>query len=318
MRTSAFMARETFAQLRRQIAALGEAKPGLEKENGEGEASSHIAHARAPPLAPRRAGANLPFAIPQLDALLAGGLRRAALHELRAGESRDAAAMTGFAVAILAKLGEKDARPILWILERQATDEAGLPYGNGLAVFGLDPARLIVVRVTKPGDALWVFEEGLRCRGLAAVVTELRGNPRVLDLTASRRLALRAAEHGVMGLLLRQTNRAEPGAANTRWLVAPRPATNDDDFPEGIGNPVWRLILERNRQGTTGTFDVEWNHDRRIFAIAAPARPRPLTTLPSDRPPPPPEQGQIVALRHKPKDALLPREEKWRRLRSRG
>ncbi len=115
MRTSAFVAGETFAQLRRHIAALGETKPLMGKE-GERTASSHVAHARAPPLAPRRAGATLPFAIPKLDALLAGGLRCAALHELRVAESRDAAAMTGFAAAILARLGENDPRPILWIL----------------------------------------------------------------------------------------------------------------------------------------------------------------------------------------------------------
>ena len=86
-------------------------------------------------------------------------------------------------------------------------------------------------------------------------MTEIRGNPRLLDLTASRRLALRAAEAGVMGLLLRQTDRPEPGAATTRWLVAPRPAAATDDFPAGIGNPAWRLVLERNRHGATGTFD---------------------------------------------------------------
>jgi hypothetical protein len=48
-----------------------------------------------------------------------------------------------------------------------------------------------------------------------------------------------------MGLLLRQTARVEPGAAATRWLVAPRPAATTDDYPEGIGNPAWRLTLEK-------------------------------------------------------------------------
>lgn len=302
----------------------------------------------------------LPFAIPRLDRILAGGLPRGALHEVRCSESRDAAAATGFAAAVLARLAAEEARsellratgtqgqearsaargeersdrdqenrptekqgeearkaggltgkqgdssrPVLWVVEAAAAHEAGFPYGAGLGRFGLPPARLIVVSVTKPGDALWVFEEGLRCRGLSAVLTEIRGHPRQLDLTASRRLALRAREHGVMGLLLRQSDRAEPGAATTRWLVSPRPAAVTDDYPAGIGRPAWRLTLERNRLGATGVFDVEWDHDRRTFAESAstdaaaadPAHSLPVAPVPFDRPPAPPDAGQVVALR---------------------
>jgi protein ImuA len=187
----------------------------------------------------------------------------------------------------------------MWIIESAAAHEAGFPYAAGLRRFGLSHDRLIVVRVTKPGDALRVFEEGLRCRGLAAVVAEIRGNPRQLDLTASRRLALRAREHGVMGLLLRQTAHVEPGAAATRWLVAPRPAAVTDDYPEGIGNPAWRLTLEKNRSGTTGVFDVEWNHERGTFAESAPAGPAhslPVAAVSADRPPASANARQDVAL----------------------
>lgn len=246
----------------------------------------------------------LPFGIPRLDAALGGGLRRAALHEIRSDESRNAGAITGFAVAVLSLLASqsRETRPVLWLTESAAAHETGLPYAAGLAGFGLSADRLIVVRVKKPGDALWVFEEGLRCRGLAAVVAEVRGNPRVLDLTASRRLALRAGEHGVMGLLLRPSSRPEPGAAVTRWQIAPRPAVVTDDYTAGIGDPAWRLTLERNRFGTTGTFDVEWNHDRRTFAAprapaAAPAHPLPVAAVPFDRPPAPADVGEGVALR---------------------
>lgn len=346
MRTSAFMARETFAQLRRRIAKIegqtnlsafgqaadfseaaaasaplppGEAKPRLGKEGDGAFPSPRTSPPRAPPtLAPRRAGVILPFAIPKLDAVLGGGLRRAALHELRTEESRNAAAMTGFAVALLARLGTEDARPLLWIVEKTVSLETGLPYGGGLRTFGLDPARLIVVRVTRPLDALWVFEEGLRCAGLAAVVAELRGNPRQLDLTASRRLALRAAESGVTGLLLRPSAHGEPGAASTRWRISPLPSAPDPEFTDSIGLPAWRLALERNRHGITGVFDVEWNHEQRSFAPAgtAPAHPRPLAALPVDGPPPPPRQRKVVA--GGARESILPREEKRRHLRSRG
>lgn len=258
MRDSVFMAEGGFAHLRRRIAQLERRAEGMGASQNIANLEPSSPPARAPPsLSPRRADAVLPFAIPRLDRLLAGGLRRAALHEMRCDESRDASAMTGFAVAVLARLCAKDDRPVLWIVEAAAASEAGFPYGAGLARFGLDAHRLIVVRIAKPADALWVFEEGLRCSGLAAVLTEIRGHPRALDLTASRRLALRACEHGVLGLLLRQSDRAPPGAASTRWLIAPRPAPADEEYPAGIGPPAWRLTLERNRHGATGVFDVE-------------------------------------------------------------
>ena len=194
MRASDFMARDGFARLRRRIAEIegrslarkladsGILKPpggSQRKETGEGvlafpekpssdfSPQAAVLHLASSP----RSDASLPFSIPKLDEALAGGLRHAALHELRAGESRDTAAMTGFAVAVLARLARSDARPVLWIVEAASAHEAGLPYGIGLGRFGFDPARLIVVRVAKPEQALWVFEEGLRCRGLAAVAS---------------------------------------------------------------------------------------------------------------------------------------------------
>jgi len=301
LRTSVIMAGKAFADLRREIARI--------------EAIAAI-----PGPAKARGGPVLPFAIPHLDARLGGGLRRAALHELRATESRNAAALTGFAAAILTRLGTHDSRPFIWIVEKAAGSETGFPYGNGLSAFGLDPKRLVVVRVSRPRDVLWACEEALRCAGLAAVIAELVGNPRLLDLTASRRLALRAAESGVTGLLLRASARVEPGAATTRWLVAPLPSSVDPDYPEGIGRPAWRLTLERNRGGATGTFDLEWNHEQHSFALAgaAAAHPRPVPSLPRDRPPAPADAGPLVALPGAHEFGPLPREEKRRRLRARG
>ena len=216
----------------------------------------------------------LPFGIESLDRLLGDGLRRDALHEIRSETTRDSIAAAGFAIALLARLSKIDERPLLFVIEAKALGEAGQPYGPGLDCFGLDSERLIIVRTRRPDETLWVFEEALRCRGVAAVLAEIRGHPRQLDLTASRRLALRARESGVMGLLLRQASAGEPGAAVTRWHVAPLPsASTVDDFAFGIGPPVWRLALERNRTGPTGIFDLEWNHGTRAFALAAPIRP---------------------------------------------
>ncbi len=312
MRASVSMVGESFARLRRRIAeiegrpAAGDLPPEEQQSPpsplaGEGWGGGYGAGGVLPTrttLAPRRAGDTLPFALPSLDRMLAGGLRRAALHEVYGDTAREAAAATGFAMAILARLARVDDRPVLWIVEASSAREAGLPYGVGLDRFGCDSTRLIVVRVRKPADALWVFEEGLACRGLAAVLTEIRGTPRVLDLTASRRLALRAEAGGVMGLFLRQTGEADTSAALTRWRVAPLPAIATDDYPAGIGRPAWRLTLERNRRGRTGTIDVEWDHERRAFVPAEAVRPahaRPVAPLPADRPDPAPAERALVA-----------------------
>jgi len=337
MRSNDFMAGEGFARLRRRIAEIeGQrvsvaAEPLPQTAVALSSSGGHADHTPLPwwerasrlmsgselgakgegatpsPARPighrgqssRRAGTLLPFAMPHLDRVLAGGLRRDALHEVRSAAGREAAAATGFVAAILARLADRDSRPILWIAERAASREAGLPYGIGFDRFGLDYRRLIVVRAKKPNDALWVAEEGLACRGLAAVIAELRGQPRLLDLTGSRRLALRARSGSVMGLLLRQSDRPEPGAATTRWLVTPRPAATLDDYPAGIGRPAWRLTLERNRLGQTGVFDVEWDHGSRCFVPAAgaanPAHPLPPSAVPVDRSNPPADRRPFVA-----------------------
>jgi protein ImuA len=341
MRASVFMAGGGYARLRRRIAEI-EAH-GMPTA-GDAAAAAGLDDAE-PSLSPRRAGRALPFGIDAIDGRLGGGLRRNGLHELRCAESRNAAAATGFAAALLARLSTTDDRPVLWIVERAAADEAGSVHGRGLEQFGFDPRRLILVRLKAARDALWVFEEGLRCHGLSAVITEIRGYPRLLDLTASRRLALRAREHGVMGLLLRQAGTTQAGAtqagatqagatgggahhadaSTTRWLVAPRPATADADDPAGIGNPAWRLTLERNRTGIPGTFDVEWNHARRTFALLASVptgTPHPLPVAPPlvDGSAASPDRGKVVALRPASPPAgreLTPREIKRRRSRAR-
>jgi protein ImuA len=280
------MAGDRLAFLRRRIVEIeGRAETLIDAPESGAEADSR---------------AVLPFGIAALDRLLAGGLRRAALHEIRGGAMRDASAVTGFALALLARLARRDPRPVLLVTEKATVGEAGFPYGPALDGFGLPAGRLIVVRAAKPQEALWAFEEGLRCRGLAAALAELNGNPRALDLTASRRLALRAGEEGVTGLLVRQAGRPEPGAATTRWCVTPRPSALPDGFPEGIGRPAWHLDLERNRSGTTGAFDLEWDHDRRAFALCetgGTALPLPRPAASADRPHLASAAGTRLALR---------------------
>src|SRR5579863_3460482 len=168
MRASAFMAGDRLLRLRREIAAI-EGQPVRLKEMNNGfaveadrdsdsggiEDSAHrrgLASSPSLPFRPRRSGMVLPFGIAPLDRWLAGGLRRNALHEIRGETTRAAAAATGFATAILARLVAESRQPILWVVEASVLREAGLPYGSGLDGFGLDSRKLIVVCVRRPGE----------------------------------------------------------------------------------------------------------------------------------------------------------------------
>lgn len=225
----------------------------------------------------------LSLGVPDLDNQLGGGLPLAALHEIRCNETRETGALTGFAAALLTRLSNQQSKPILWIEEEMALNEAGLPFGGGIAGFGLDPNRLIIIRVRRAEDALWTLEEGLRCNGLGAVLAMIRASPQALDLTTSRRLALRASKHGVMGLLLRQAGTAEPGAATTRWQISARPAGLMHGFTEGVGRPSWRAVLEKSRLGPIGRFDLEWDHAQKRFDEPATTHSVPRPAVPFDR-----------------------------------
>lgn len=180
-------------------------------------------------------------------------VRPGALHEVIAG---DAGAATGFCLAMAARLACRGGA-VLWC-EHPALD-AGRLYAPGLLRFGLDPGRLIVARVRKDVEALWTLEEGLRCRGLAAVVGETSG----MSLAASRRLQLAAETSGVTALVLRAAAaRPAPSAALTRWRVTATPQ----------GRRHAELVRCR---GDANDWLEEWRDAAGDFAMATPVRDRP-------------------------------------------
>ena len=177
---------------------------------------------------------------------------------------------------------------MLWITTDFARREGGGPYGPGLELFGLSPARLLVLTVSRPTDVLWAMEEGLRCRALACVIAELTADGAEADLTATRRLSL-AAREGVsarvsgLGLLIRHRATLMPSAAATRWHVAGAPSLPDRlaRLSGGLGRPRFDLSLCKNRRGPSGRWLVEWDQHERAFqpalsvGVAAPALDRP-------------------------------------------
>ncbi len=225
-----------------------------------------------------RAGKTIALGLPEIDGLLSDqtspGLRTGCLHEF-AGEGAEA-----FAAILSGRLKG----PVLWCADALAGSEL---YPPGLAAFGLDYRRLIVVRCRKPREVLAAMEDGLRCRVLAAVVGELSA---AMDLTASRRLQLAAESSGVTGFLVQSAWRDQiskspsagrqkttgteryglemqakaPSAAFSRWSADA--ARNKDSAASSM---TWRLSLHRCRNGGSGAWTVKWDAKAYRFSLVA-------------------------------------------------
>lgn len=182
---------------------------------------------------------------PSLDqALPAGGLARAALHEVLAVGELGGPALGFVALALARSRGT-----VLWIAPEP---EAWPP---GLLRFGLDPDRLLLVRATRQADALWAMEEALRCHAVSAALLFSPG----ISLTAGRRLMLAAESGGALGILLRADSTAPgPAVALTRWRIAPLPALE----PE---HPRWQVELLRSRGGAGGHWSLCWRENEGVL-----------------------------------------------------
>lgn len=153
-------------------------------------------------------------------------------------------AALAFALAAL----PQGTRPVLWVQDRAARREGGRLYGPSADARGRTFLR---VEAGHPRDALWAMEEGASCAGLSAVVGEIHGAPAALDLTATRRLALRAEASGVPVWLIRS---GPPGlsAARERWRVGSLPSAADPFDPQAPGAPLWEAELFRARGRAPG------------------------------------------------------------------
>jgi len=182
----------------------------------------------------RLEGASLPYAAERIglghgavDAVLQGGLARGAVHEVFAPESRHAAAATGFAAGLAWRSAVR--RPLMWVQQDFVARESGALSMNGFAELGFDPRRIVVVRATDADMALRVTADALACNALGAVVLDVWGHARQLDLSISRKLTLAAQTSGVTCVVLRTATDPSASAAETRWVARsvkspPRPA----------------------------------------------------------------------------------------------
>jgi protein ImuA len=203
-----------------------------------------------------------------LDAALGGGFARRCVHELFGGGVEDAGEGSAFGL-MLARLAARQAgddgeasgavmRPVFWLRTTGASRMGGVPYGPGLVELGMDPADMLLGTMADEAMLLRAAVDALRCPELGALVMECWGMPRLLDLTASRRLALAAEESGVMAILLMNGAEPAPSAAETRWRVLAAPSVPLPGNAPGMS--AFDLTLLRRRAGRDGmAWRIMWD-----------------------------------------------------------
>ena len=204
----------------------------------------------------------LPFGVAPLDERLAdGGLRLDALHEVSScgsGWGDDAAA-----VLFVAGVAARTRGDVLWVVRSRDL------FAPGLYQAGLAPSRVVYAEARDDAELLALLEEGLRHRGLGAVV----GEARRMQMAQARRLQLAAEGCGTMALLLRRPGRSggdplnAPSAAVTRWRVAHAPSA---PVPwDGLGRACWRVECVRQRGGASFELVVEGSDEAGCLALPA-------------------------------------------------
>jgi protein ImuA len=210
--------------------------------------------------------------LPELDAALGGGFVVAAVHELVAVEEGVAAWSLALRTAARAAGSHK------WVFYIDSHQEL---YPPGVVQLGVPLGRLLVIRVSWSVDALWVCEQSLRCRAVAAVVLPLRTidayrfvakgdryrerptqrsregpparsrSPFSTDTYVSRRLQLAAEAGGSLGLLIRR------GRCEGHTFAASRLRLEPLVGPAGVRR-IQVTVLKLREGRPCAPFVVEW------------------------------------------------------------
>ncbi len=223
------------------------------------------------------------------DTALQGGLALGAVHEVFA-EGRQGASATGFIAGLAGRVASR--RPLVWVRQDFSQIESGALSMSGLAELGLDPRYVVGVRAADVDAALRATADALACDAVGMVVLEVWGEPRQLDLVASRKLTLAAQASGVTALVLRQAAAPQPSTAETRWIVRAAHSPPNAQW-SAWGMPVFDVELVRNRHGPLGRWIMEWKCDERLFGEST-TYPLPVAAASAHRPHQAPAREQGV------------------------
>src|SRR5688572_22763783 len=215
--------------------------------------------------------------LPALDALAPGGaLRRGVVHEILS-EPTDGTPL--FFAMLLARASCGTGDPPVSLNENHGrvaratggivwSDPGRALYPPALAAQGIDLDRLFLLQPKTPAEEVWAIAECLKCRGVGAVVAEVKPSHRLTRLEA-RRLQLSAERGGGVGLLLRPAGKVSAEhAAATRWLVRPVPGERTVQrwavqLVHGHGGRVGQTVILEHSRETNRVRAVEKLADRR-------------------------------------------------------
>jgi protein ImuA len=230
-------------------------------------ALAHELHRRVARRAPDEGACS--SGVPSLDQLLPqGGLANAGLTEWLAESAGG-----GLTFALLAASQSLRARDgsILVVVDREKQF-----YSAALPGWGVPLDRVVLIRPGGAAEALWAWEQALRC---SAVAVCLGWMPEASSVTL-RRLQVAAEQGGGHGFLVRPLKALkEPSWADVRWRVIPVPITTSIPRYGPIRGRRFRVELVRCRhQMSGGVADVEFdphaaNPLRVVPSVAHPAVP---------------------------------------------
>jgi protein ImuA len=220
-----------------------------------------------------------------IDRLLpGGGLRHGMLVEWLAERPGGGAGTLG----LLAAREACRAGGILVVVDR-----ARMFYPPAAAGWGVDPARLIVVRPRNARDEIWAAVQALRSPVVAALWTMVDR----LDSRNFRRLQLAAETGGTLGVLVRGASaRGQPSWADVRlsvsraegggWKGEGRKHSRFSSLPRSAFHlPPWQVSLLHVRGGRSGgsvlvEIDEAAHEVREAFPVAKHHDPHPLPVVP--------------------------------------
>lgn len=181
------------------------------------------------------------------------GFPTGVIHEFICQNDESFSATAGFVSGVLSAL-MKNNGVVVWIsLSKKMFPPA-------FTLYDIRADKIIFISLDKPKDVIWTMEEALKCKGLSAVVCDVRE----LSFKQSRRLQLATEQSGVTGFVLRQHPRIiNTTACAARWVIDSYVSYKPVEMP-GVGYPSWNVNLQKIKNGKPASWKISYRNGKFI------------------------------------------------------